>query len=163
VAGGGRGAAADVTFVPVDFTRDSLAESLSRAGFDAAQPAFVSWLGVTMYLDARAIEATVSVLGGLAPGTEIVLDYMLPVGLRDAAGQAYADQVGQVAAERGEPWRSVFAPEAMATLLTRHGLRTVRDVGQRDMIPAAAWDRSDALHPAELCRIVHAAIPPAAG
>ena len=151
-----------MTYVPVNFTRDSLAEGLSRAGFDAARPAFVSWLGVTMYLDARAIEATVSVLGGFAPGTEIVLDYMLPAGLRDAAGQAYADLVGQVAAERGEPWQSVFAPEAIAALLARHGFGPARDVGQRDMIPPAAWDRSDVLRPAELCRIAHAGIPPAA-
>jgi O-methyltransferase involved in polyketide biosynthesis len=161
-AAGSVAGAASVTYVPMDFTRDSLAEGLSRAGFDAARPAFVSWLGVTMYLDARAIEATMSVLGGFAPGTEIVLDYMLPAGLRDAAGQAYADLVGQVAAERGEPWRSVFAPEAMAALLTRHGFAPVRDVGQRDMIPAAAWDRSDVLRPAALCRIARAAIPPAA-
>jgi O-methyltransferase involved in polyketide biosynthesis len=161
-AAGSVAGAASVTYVPMDFTRDSLAEGLSRAGFDAARPAFVSWLGVTMYLDARAIEATVSVLGGFAPGTEIVLDYMLPAGLRDAAGQAYADLVGQVAAERGEPWQSVFAPEAMAALLTRHGFGPVRDVGQRDMIPAAAWDRSDVLRPAALCRIARAAIPPAA-
>jgi hypothetical protein len=27
------------------------------------------------------------------------------------------------------------------------------------MIPAAAWDRSDALRPAELFRIAHVAIP----
>ena len=93
--GASRGPAAGVTYVPVDFTRDSLAEGLSRAGFDAARPAFVSWLGVTMYLDARAIEATVSVLGEYAPGTEIVLDYMLPAGLRDAAGQAYATWSGR--------------------------------------------------------------------
>jgi methyltransferase (TIGR00027 family) len=154
------GAAPDgVTFVPVDFTRDSLADALGRAGFDAARPAFVSWLGVTMYLESSAIEATVSVLGGFAPGSEIVVDYMLPAGLRDAAGQAYADLVGQVAAERGEPWLSAFAPEAMAALLARHGFGPARDVGQRDMIPAAAWDRSDALHPAELSHIAHAAIP----
>jgi O-methyltransferase involved in polyketide biosynthesis len=161
VAGGVGAAGGDVMYVPVDFTRDSLADELSQAGFDAARPAFVSWLGVTMYLDARAVEATVSVLGGFAPGTEIVLDYMLPAGLRDAAGQAYADLVGQVAAERGEPWRSVFAPEAMTAMLNRHGFGPTRDVGQRDMIPAAAWDRSDVLRPAELCRIAHAAIPPA--
>ena len=159
VAGAVWAASDGVMFVPVDFTRDSLADGLGRAGFDFAQPAFVSWLGVTMYLDAGAIEATVLVLGGFAPGSEIVLDYMLPAGLRDAAGQAYADLVGQVAAERGEPWRSVFAPEAMAALLARHGFGQVRDVGQRDMIPAAAWDRSDALRPVELSRIAHAAIP----
>ena len=156
-AGRIRAAADGVTFVPVDFARDSLADALGRAGFDAARPAFVSWLGVTMYLESSAIEATVSVLGGFAPGSEIVVDYMLPAGLRDAAGQTYADLVGQVAAERGEPWLSVFAPEAMAALLARHGFGPARDVGQRDMIPAAAWDRSDALQPAELSHIAHAA------
>jgi O-methyltransferase involved in polyketide biosynthesis len=71
----------------------------------------------------------------------------------------YADLVGQAAAERGEPWRSVFAPADMAALLARHGFGPARDVGQRDMIPEAAWDRSDALRPAELSRIAHAAIP----
>jgi len=91
----------------------------------------------------------------------VVVDYMLPAGMRDAAGQMYADLVGQAAAEWGEPWRSVFAPEAMAALLARHGFGPARDVGQREMIPAAAWDRSDSLRPAELSRIAHAAVPPA--
>jgi len=143
----------------VDFGRDSLAKALGRAGFDAGRPAFVSWLGVTLYLDQSAVEATVAVLGGFAPGSEVVLDYMLPAGMRDAAGQMYADLVGQAAAEWGEPWRSVFAPEDMAALLAGHGFGPGRDVGQREMIPAAAWDRSDSLRPAELSRIAHAAIP----
>ena len=155
--GGGR--VGGVRFVAVDFGRDSLGEALGRAGFDAEQPALVSWLGVTMYLDESAVEATVAVLGGFAPGSEVVVDYMLPAGMRDAAGQMYADLVGQAAAEWGEPWRSVFAPGAMAALLARHGFGPARDVGQRDMIPDAAWDRSDALRPAELSRIAHAAIP----
>ena len=155
--GGGR--VGGVRFVAVDFGRDSLGEALGRAGFDAEQPALVSWLGVTMYLDESAIEATVAVLGAFAPGSEVVVDYMLPAGMRDAAGQMYADLVGQAAAEWGEPWRSAFAPGAMAALLARHGFGAARDVGQQDMIPAAAWDRSDALRPAELFRIAHVAIP----
>jgi O-methyltransferase involved in polyketide biosynthesis len=162
-AGGEAGAVEAARFVAVDFGRDSLAEALARAGFDAGQPALVSWLGVTMYLDESAIEATVAVLGGFAPGSEVVVDYMLPAGMRDAAGQMYADLVGQAAAEWGEPWRSVFAPGAMAALLARHGFGPARDVGQRDMIPAAAWDRSDALRPADLSRIAHAAIPSGCG
>ena len=40
------------------------------------------------------------------------------------------------------------------------GFGPTRDVGQRDMIPAAAWDRSDALRPAELSHIAHATIGP---
>jgi hypothetical protein len=50
----------------------------------------------------------------------------------------------------------------MVALLTWHGFGPARDVEQRDMVPAAAWDRSDDLRPAELCRIGHAAIPLAA-
>ena len=147
-----------LTFVPVDFTGDSLRDGLGRAGFDGAEPAFVGWLGGTMYLDSGAVERTVSVLGGLAPGTEVVVDYMLPAGRRDAAGDTYADLIGQASAERGEPWLSLFAPDAMAALLARHGFGAVRDVRQRDMIPAAAWDRSDPLRPADLSHIAHAAL-----
>jgi methyltransferase (TIGR00027 family) len=147
-----------VTFVPVDLAADSLSDGLHRAGFDFAAPAFVSWLGVTMYLERGAIERTASVLGGLAPGTELVTDYMLPAGLRDAAGDSYADQVGQAAAERGEPWLSVFAPDAMAALLAGCGFGPVRDVSQREMIPSGLWDRSDGLRPAELSHIAHAVI-----
>ena len=147
-----------VTFVPADLVSDSLGDGLRRAGFDFATPAFVSWLGVTMYLDQGAIDRTVSVLGGLAPGTELVVDYMLAAGLRDAEGGSYADQVGQAAAERGEPWLSLFVPEAMAALLAGCGFGPARDVSQREMIPAGLWDRSDSLRPAELSHIAHAVI-----
>jgi len=92
----------NVTLVPVDFTLDPLRDRLGQAGFDFGRPAFVSWLGVTVYLDQDAIEQTLTVAGGFGP---------------------------------------------------------VRHVRQRDMIPAAAWDRSDSLRPADLSRIAHAAIP----
>ncbi len=148
----------NVRFVPVDFTRDSLRDRLRQAGFDVAAPAFVSWLGTTMYLEESAIEQTLAVIGGFAPGSEIIVDYMLPAGLRDAAGDSYAEQVGQALAERGEPWRSLFGPDEAAALLRRHGFGPVRDVRQRDMIPAAAWNRTDSLRPADLSRIAHARI-----
>jgi len=91
-----------------------------------------------------------------ARAAHLIVDYMLPAGLRDAAGDSYAEQVGQASAERGEPWLSLFAPDDMAALLRRHGFWPVRDVRQRDMIPAAAWDRTDSLRPADLSRIAHA-------
>jgi methyltransferase (TIGR00027 family) len=148
----------NVRFVPVDFTRDSLHDRLRQVGFDFAAPAFVSWLGTTMYLAESAIEQTLAVIGGFAPGSEIIVDYTLPAGLRDAAGDSYAEQVGQASAEWGEPWLSLFTPDEAAARLRRHGFGPVRDVRQRDMIPAAAWDRTDSLRPADLSRIAHARI-----
>jgi hypothetical protein len=83
----------------------------------------------------------------------------LPAGLRDEAGDYYAEQIGPASAERGEPWLSLLTPDDMAGLLGRHGFGPARHVRQRDMIPAAAWDRADSLRPADLSRIAHSAIP----
>jgi methyltransferase (TIGR00027 family) len=147
-----------LTWVPVDFETDELIASLTAAGLDPAAPAFVSWLGVTMYLTAEAIGATLASLSRLAPGSELVTDYMLTADLRDADGVAYADLVMPDSERRGEPWLSFFTPEQMTGLLTRHGFTGVRDVRQRDAVSAALWERTDLLRPIELSRLCHATV-----
>ena len=150
-----------VTFVPADLAAGSLAARLAAAGFDAAAPALVSWLGVTMYLTRDAIAATLAELGGLAAGTEVIADYMLPAELRDQAGAGYAEQVAQASAERGEPWLTCLAPGEMTGLARAAGFGDVRNVRQRDAIPAGLWNRSDALSPADLAVLFHGTTGPA--
>jgi hypothetical protein len=74
--------------------------------------------------------------------------------LRDDVGNQYVQQVGAVAAERGEPWLSFFTLPAMTALLAQHGFGSATHVTQRDAIPAGLWRRTDALRPTELSRIV---------
>ena len=147
-----------LTWVPVDFETGELIAALTAAGLDPAAPAFVSWLGVTMYLTAEAIGATLASLSRLAPGSELVTDYMLTADLRDADGVAYADLVMPDSERRGEPWLSFFTPEQMTGLLTSHGFTGVRDVRQRDAVSAALWERTDLLRPIELSRLCHATV-----
>ena len=147
-----------LTWVPVDFETGELIAALTAAGLDPAAPAFVSWLGVTMYLTAEAIGATLASLSRLAPGSELVADYMLTADLRDADGVAYADLVMPDSERRGEPWLSFFTPEQMTGLLTSHGFTGVRDVRQRDAVSAALWERTDLLRPIELSRLCHATV-----
>jgi methyltransferase (TIGR00027 family) len=147
-----------LTYVPLDLETDTLAEGLRRNGFDPTRPALVSWLGVTMYLTRAAIAQTLATIGELAPGTEVVLDYMLPEPLRDEAGQDYVDAVAPIAAERGEPWRSFLAPEDLDALLATARLDRVEHVGQHDLIEAAWPDRTDALRPARLTQLVRARV-----
>jgi methyltransferase (TIGR00027 family) len=149
------------TFVPVDLTCDSLVDHLLEQGFDPARPALVSWLGVTMYLTRAAIEHTLDVVAGFAPGTEIVADYMLPTGLRDAAGDTYVELVAPASAQRGEPWLTFLAPDEMSSLLTSRGLQSVAQVHQRDAIGPALWHRTDGLRPATLSVLAHAKVPDA--
>jgi O-methyltransferase involved in polyketide biosynthesis len=71
--------------------------------------------------------------------------------------RAYGTHPVLAAARAQVTCRSRYAEDSLA----RHGFGPARDIGQRDMIPAAAWERSDSLCPAELSRIAHAVIPSA--
>ncbi|MEV4617497.1 SAM-dependent methyltransferase [Asanoa sp. NPDC049573] len=133
-----------VTFAPVDLSLPS-------------QRSFVSWLGVVMYLSPAEVERKVADLAAtLAPGSELVFDHVLPPPLRDAAGNDYAAQVSAVAAAGGEPWRSTWSPTDAAAMLSRHGWQVLAQPSTRTAVPAAMWERTDALRPLELAALTHA-------
>jgi methyltransferase (TIGR00027 family) len=146
-----------IAFVPADLATDDLADVLHKS-VDLAAPAFVSWLGVSMYLTPAGVAATLTALGRLAAGSEVVADYLLAPGLRDAAGASYADLVGKASAEWGEPWRSSFEPAEVTAMASAAGFGLVRHARQRETLPAALWNRTDALAAADLFAMVHAAI-----
>ena len=53
-------------------------EALSDSPFDPASPAILSFLGVTYYLSRETLAASArSIAAGVAPGSRLVLDYML--------------------------------------------------------------------------------------
>ena len=145
-----------VTFVPADLATTSLADVLPGTGFDPAQPALVSWLGVTMYLSRDAISRVLAAVSALAPGTELIADYMLPARMRDTAGNSYVELVGPVAAQRGEQWLTFLTPDEASALLARHGIEPIEHLRQRDAVSAALWQRSDSLRPSELSVLTRA-------
>jgi len=68
-----------LTFAPIDFESQSLADQLREAGFRTDEPSFFSWLGVTMYLTRKATMATMEYISSSTPsGSGIVFDYMIP-------------------------------------------------------------------------------------
>lgn len=145
-----------VSFVGIDFAADSpqvLVKRLAEHGFDPGRPSFFSWLGVTMYLPRDSVAAT---LAHLPAGAELVASYLLPPEMRDEAGNAYAEAVAPVAAERGEPWLSHFAPDEMSELLAAAGFRDITHTCVRDSIDPALWNRTDTLVPERLSQFVHA-------
>ena len=100
---------ANLVFTPVDFETDHLDEALTRAGCDAAVPAFFSWLGTTYYLTRDAVRDTIDRIAALAaPETRIALDYQYPRHLVPADGLLFADKLDQFVAKRGEPMLSMF-------------------------------------------------------
>ncbi|MVU81995.1 SAM-dependent methyltransferase [Nocardia sp. ET3-3] len=125
----GIGVPASVTYLGADFERDTLEDVLAAGDFDASQPAFVIWLGVTIYLTRPAIAATLNTLGRLAPGSELVLDYGEPLGPQTAEERAVAEERDRRLAAIGESWISRFTPEEIAAELKEAGLAVVEDLG----------------------------------
>ena len=137
---------ASLCYVPVDFESLGLAESLARAGFDASQPAFFSWLGVTMYLDEDAVFETLGFIAGCAKGSAVVLEYVIPLGGLPPMVRIAMEQVAAQLAERGEPWKSFFEPAALADKLAALGFSESSSWGPAELNPRYLANRSDGLH-----------------
>lgn len=76
-----------VTFVPIDFTQQDLAEQLSSHGYDPSLKTLFIWQGVTQYLNPQAVDATLAFMArSSAPGSRIIFDYMYTSLLGGAAG-----------------------------------------------------------------------------
>lgn len=67
---------ANLTYVPVDFQHEDLAEVLTRDGYDPAQRTFFILEGVTMYLPEEAVRGTLRFVAAHPPGSGIVFDFV---------------------------------------------------------------------------------------
>jgi methyltransferase (TIGR00027 family) len=64
-------------FVPVDFNKQRLADVLLEAGYRDGQQTLFLWEGVTMYLEADAVDSTLAFIrSGAAEGSIVVFDYV---------------------------------------------------------------------------------------
>jgi methyltransferase (TIGR00027 family) len=137
---------ANVVYAPVNFESETLANGLTRAGFDFARPAFFAWLGVTPYLSRDAVTDTLKfVAASTAQGSEIVFDYSQPVEALDATQRAYFEAMAERVAAVGEPFRCFFEPAALSSDLTSMGFSLVEDFDAVALNPRYFADRSDGL------------------
>ena len=130
----------NLTFVPVDFTKDNLSERLFDCGFDKSAKTFFSWLGVTYYLSAEAIDTMLTALSDLcADGSTLVFDY--PDEHFFNAAEKRVQNTIMMAKAGGEPMQSEFSYKELEMLLAKHNfliyeLLTPDDI-QKDIIGKA--------------------------
>jgi len=136
-----------LAFAPVDFERVSLAEGLEVAGFDAAQPAIFTWMGVVPYLTEPAVFATLGFIAGLANGSEVVFTYSdPPQAMPPKVAAAHRRRAARVAG-LGEPWLTFFTPQTLHPRLRALGFGQIEDLGPTEVAilyfgaPAGAPDR----------------------
>jgi methyltransferase (TIGR00027 family) len=147
-----------LTFVPADFERETLDDVLRRAGFEKAQPALFSWIGVTMYLGFAAVEMTVRSVASFAHGTRTVLTYDLPASALRGMQREVRVAISRVVSQLGEPFVTAFEPRDIESLLLRVGFRDVAHYSPAELV-AQYLHREDELRIGGPQRLLSATVP----
>ncbi|WP_019929036.1 SAM-dependent methyltransferase [Nocardia sp. BMG111209] len=134
--------------VPVDFEAgEDWWEKVRAGGFDAARPAVVASAGVSMYLTREATAATLRRSAGLAPGSTVVMTFLLPAELVDEADRTGLEMSQRGAQAAGTPFLSFYAPDDMLALARSAGFAEVRHVSGKALGDRYFADRTDGLRP----------------
>jgi methyltransferase (TIGR00027 family) len=136
--------AGPLIYVPVNFEHERLADRLQANGFRMDEPAFFSWLGVTMYLSREAIRETLRfVAQSSVSRSGIVFDYLTLPPRWNLVRRWGMQLLMRRLAAAGESWQTFFAPLQLHDELTRLGFATIRDFGPEE-INARYFDHAGA-------------------
>ena len=145
-----------LTFAPVDFERETLADGLMGAGFDPARRTFFTWLGVTPYLTEEAVFSTLRFVASLPGGAHVVFDYSNPPASISGKARAAHETLAARAAAVGEAFKSYFETDSLGAELTRLGFVEVEDLGSAQILARYVPEQAVSF-PASGGHIVHAA------
>ena len=126
IAASGIALPSELTFVPVDFEQDDLAERLAEAGFNRSEPALYIWLGVVPYLERQTVFSLLRFVAGSNAG--IVFDYSEPLENYAPERRAHAEAMAARVAAAGEPWITLLDPTELSDELIRMGFRDIEDL-----------------------------------
>lgn len=134
--------------VPVDFEAgDAWLEKLAAGGFDSRRPAVVASTGVSMYLTREANQATLRQIAGFAPGSTLVLSFMLPIEMADPQLRLGIERAAAGARANGTPFLSFFTPADLLALARDAGFKDVRHVSAASLAEQYFNGRTDGLRP----------------
>lgn len=119
-----------LTFVPVNFERTSLTEALASTAHRPAAPTLWLWEGVTMYLPAAALEATLDAMAKRsAPGSRLALTYLPPETLARPRWRPFILPLFHLIRE---PLVGALTPQQMHERLRAHGFEVLEDAWPGD-------------------------------
>jgi len=148
-----------VHFVPADLANEDLAAALARCSFRSDEPAFFSWLGVTVYLARAANLATLRAVANVgAPGSELVFTYVDQNEFVSGRSRSLGDANARAVALMGEPYLSGFDPKEIANDLTHIGLELIEDLDGQKMSERYGRTGANGLHPPASLHIARARV-----
>jgi methyltransferase (TIGR00027 family) len=136
---------ASLTFVPIDFERQTLADGLECAGFDDGATVFFSWLGVTPYLTRDACMSTLSFIAKMPTGSGVVFDFAIDPALLNAGQREALGALSKRVAAAGEPFQLFFDPAKLQAELKGMGFERTEFLQGKELNARYFEGRKDGL------------------
>ncbi len=134
-----------LTFVPIDFEQQTLADGLAQSGFNANAAAFFSWLGVTPYLTREACMTTLRSIAIMPTGSGVVFDFAVDPALLNAGQRIAFGVLSKRVARYGEPLQLFFDPEKLQDELNTLGFHRTEFLQGKELNARYFKDRKDGL------------------
>jgi methyltransferase (TIGR00027 family) len=123
-----------VTYVPIDFNRQTLDECLVAHGYDPHARTVFIWQGVTYYLDAAAVDGTLSLIAHhAAPGSSVVFDFIDDALLKSAAHHGEVKGMKRYRGMTGEDLRFGIPLDQIDSFLHSRGFEQVNTIRSEDL------------------------------
>ncbi len=146
-------------FIPVDFTKETLANALRQSPYDPQEPSFFSWLGVTIYLTRAEVFTTLRTIAGIAPaGSSIIFDYLDTDAFIPGKASKQVQLMREIVRRTGEPLKAGFEPATLATDLADTGLLLQENLSPSDIEECYFQGRTDCYHAFKHIHFAHAVV-----
>jgi methyltransferase (TIGR00027 family) len=123
-----------VTFIPIDFDRESLPIKLQETGFIKGKRTLFILEGLFMYLQPDSVHETLQTIQGFAgAGSEIVFDYVYASVLRGEGRYEGEKKIVESVAKAGEDWQFGIEEGQLGSFLLNHGFRLCEEANAAEL------------------------------
>jgi methyltransferase (TIGR00027 family) len=134
--------ASNITYIGMDFNRQSISEQLIEAGFDSSKSSIFTLEGVSQYIPKDSLHSTLNEITKITKGSKTIffMSYV-DVKLKDEPsgcfGKGYpnpnkrARMIMSLADKFGEPWISLYSKDELESVLSANGfkLKEIKSLG----------------------------------
>ncbi len=123
-----------VTFIPVDFVRESFQEKLFHHGYDRELKTLFIWEGVVSYITAEAVNSTLAFIAqNSGKGSSVIFDYVPVDVLNGTVRDPKAKHFTEWIKSTGEPFQFGIDPEMVEQFLLDRGFLDVQSIDGKDL------------------------------
>lgn len=147
-----------VRYVASDFSHGDLAAAMAAAGYRESRRSFLLWEGVTGYLSAQAVDATLAWCARAAAGSRLLFTYLHRDILTRPEAFAGSKRLFASLAKVGEELRFGIDPAELAAFLAVRGFELESDVGAAEYRRRYYGDRARRMKGHEFYRVAQARV-----